>query len=66
MQDCDVASVDPVGIGDATARTAHRVRRRHRSVPEDRVLRHELSDTAFDSATHHAGFNRGETAACEL
>jgi len=34
-------------------------------VPEDRVLVHEPSGTAFDSSTQLAVFHRGWTAACD-
>lgn len=34
-------------------------------VPEDRVLVHEPSGTAFDSPTQLAVFHRGWTAACD-
>jgi len=32
------------------------------SVPEDRVLVHDLSATAFDSSSQHTVFHRGWTA----
>ncbi|WP_117595647.1 hypothetical protein [Haloprofundus halophilus] len=64
-QDHDVAGVDTADVDDATARRlvddlidADIVT----PVPEDSVLVHELSGTAFDSATQLAVYHRGWTA----
>ena len=64
-QDRDAAGVDTADIDDATARRlvddlidADVVT----PVPEDRVLVHEPSGTAFDSSTQLAVFHRGWTA----
>jgi hypothetical protein len=65
-QDRDVAGVDTADIDDTMARSlvddlvdADVVT----PVPEDRVLVHEPSGTAFDSATQLAVYHRGWTAA---
>ena len=65
-QDRDAASVDTADIDEATA--GHLVDDLIdadvvRPVPEARVLVHEPSGTAFDSATQLAVFHRGWTAA---
>ncbi|MFD1687009.1 hypothetical protein [Halobellus litoreus] len=64
-QDRDATSVDTADVDDATARRlvddlidADVVT----PVPEDQVLVHEPSGTAFDSATQLAVFHRGWTA----
>jgi len=65
-QDRDAAGVDTADIDDTMARSlvddlvdADVVT----PIPEDRVLVHEPSGTAFDSATQLAVFHRGWTAA---
>jgi len=64
-QDRDVAGVDTADIGNTMARSlvdglvdVDVVT----PVPEDRVLVHEPSGTAFDSTTQLAVFHRGWTA----
>ncbi|WP_226008324.1 hypothetical protein [Natrinema salinisoli] len=64
-QDRDVASVATADVDDATARNlvselvdADVVT----PIPENQVLVHEPSDTAFDSTTQLAVFHRGWTA----
>jgi len=64
-QDHDAAGVDTVAVDDATVPNlvndlvdADIVT----PVPEDRVLVHEPSGTAFDSTTQMAVFHRGWTA----
>ncbi|ERG93601.1 hypothetical protein, partial [Haloquadratum walsbyi] len=64
-QDRDAASVDTADIDDTTAQNlvsdlvdADVVT----PVPEDQVLIHEPSGTAFDSSTQLAVFHRGWTA----
>jgi hypothetical protein len=64
-QDLDTAGVDTADIDDATAQNlvndlidADVVT----PVPEDRVLVHEPSGTAFDSSTQLVFFHRGWTA----
>jgi len=64
-QDRDAAGVDTADIDDVTAQNlvndpvdADVVT----PVPEDRILVHEPSGTAFDSTTHLAVFHRGWTA----
>ena len=64
-QDRDAAGVDTADVGDAAAHglvddliDADVVT----PVPEDRVLVHEPSGTAFDSSTQLAVFHRGWTA----
>jgi hypothetical protein len=65
-QDRDVAGVDTADVDDATARSqvddlvdVNIVT----PIPEDRVLVHEPSGTAFDSTTQLSVFHRGWTAA---
>ena len=67
-QDRDAARVDTADIDDTMARRlvddlvdADVVT----PIPEDRVLVHEPSGTAFDSATQLAVFHRGWMAACD-
>ncbi|GAB3699693.1 hypothetical protein [Halorubrum trueperi] len=67
-QDRDAARVDTADIDDTMARSlvddlvdADLVT----SVPEDRVLVHEPSGTAFDSPTQLAVYHRGWTAASD-
>ena len=65
-QDRDVAGVDTADVDDAT--THNLVSELVDTdvvipVPEDRVLVHEPSGTAFDSPTQLAVFHRGWTAA---
>ncbi|REA00876.1 hypothetical protein DEQ92_18885 [Haloferax sp. Atlit-6N] len=64
-QDRDAAGVDTTDVGDATAQNLVKdlidtdvVT----PVPEDQVLVHEPSGTAFDSSTQLAVFHRGWTA----
>jgi hypothetical protein len=64
-QDCDAASVDTADVDDTTAENlvselidADLVT----PVPEDQVLIHEPSGTAFDSSTQLAVFHRGWAA----
>ena len=64
-QDHDIADVDTADIDDATAQ--HLVNDLVDAdvvtpVPEDQVLIHEPSGTAFDSTTQLAVFHRGWTA----
>lgn len=64
-QDRDVTDVDTVDIDDVTVQ--NRVNELVdvdivTPVPEDRVLVHEPSGTAFDSTTQLAVFHRGWTA----
>jgi hypothetical protein len=65
-QDRDVAGVDTADVDDETAQflvseliDADVIT----TVPEDRVLVHEPSGTAFDSTTQLVVFHRGWTAA---
>ncbi|MDG5775100.1 hypothetical protein VB773_20670 [Haloarculaceae archaeon H-GB2-1] len=67
-QDRDVTGVDTADVDDTMARSvvddlvdADVVT----PVPEDSVLVHEPSDTAFDSATQLAVFHQGWTAASD-
>ncbi|SEQ01616.1 hypothetical protein [Natrinema salaciae] len=67
-QDRDTAGVDTAAVDDATAQRqvsdladADVVT----PVPEDRILVHEPSGTAFDSSTQLAVFHRGWTARCD-
>jgi len=66
-QDRDAAGIDTADVDDATAQNlvnnlvdADVVT----PVPEDQILVHEPSGTAFDSTTQLAVFHRGWKAAC--